>query len=30
MTFDQALGSGDALVGDKVNPAPDISAIKRP
>ena len=30
MTFDQALGSGNALVGDIVHLVPDISAIKQP
>jgi hypothetical protein len=29
MTFNQALGSGNMLVGEKINLALDISAIKQ-
>jgi hypothetical protein len=28
MTFNQALGSGNALVGDKVKVSLDVSALK--
>jgi hypothetical protein len=30
MKFNQALGSGNLLVGDKVNISLDISAVKAP